>query len=206
MKVFISVSISIALLVVIAVYGQVSASPVPPGEGLTLWQIIKAGRGVMVVLGLLSVATFALVIYYLLSLRRSVLIPAPFLRSLRQRLREGDPEAVEQLSRGSDHFGAEILRVGLEHRGEEIAVVRQMMQSEGTRRAAWLWQRISYLLDVGIIAPLVGLLGTVLGMIQAFSVTVGYPGFQNWNSYIQGGIEEALSYAEMDTPEILQEW
>lgn len=39
----------------------------------------------------------------------------------------------------------------------------------------------------------------------AFGVTVTYPGFHNWNSYIQGGIQ-ALAYAEMDTPEILQEW
>ena len=39
----------------------------------------------------------------------------------------------------------------------------------------------------------------------AFGVTVTYPGFQMWNSYVQGGIE-ALAYAEMDTPEILQEW
>lgn len=39
----------------------------------------------------------------------------------------------------------------------------------------------------------------------AFGVTVTYPGFHNWNSYVHGGIE-ALSYAEIDTPEILQEW
>lgn len=39
----------------------------------------------------------------------------------------------------------------------------------------------------------------------AFGVTVTYPGFQNWNSYIEDGIQ-ALAYAEMDAPEILQEW
>lgn len=39
----------------------------------------------------------------------------------------------------------------------------------------------------------------------AFGVTLTYPGFHNWNSYVHGGIE-ALSYAETDTPEILQEW
>ncbi len=166
MKVF----IGLVLLMVIAVCGSVSASPVSPEEGLTLWQTIKAGREVMVVLGFLSVATFALIIYYLLSLRRSILIPASFLRSLRQRLKQGDSEAVKQLCREGDHFGAEILRAGLEHRGEGVAMVRQMIQGEGTRKAAWLWQRLSYLLDVGVIAPLVGLLGTVLGMIQAFNV------------------------------------
>jgi uroporphyrinogen decarboxylase len=40
---------------------------------------------------------------------------------------------------------------------------------------------------------------------HAFGVTIAYPGFQNWNSYVQGGVE-ALTYAEADTPEILEEW
>lgn len=39
----------------------------------------------------------------------------------------------------------------------------------------------------------------------AFGVTITYPGFQNWNSYIEGGVQ-ALTYAEYDTPEFLQEW
>ena len=40
---------------------------------------------------------------------------------------------------------------------------------------------------------------------HAFGVTITYPGFQNWNSFVQGGIE-ALAYAEMDTPALLEEW
>jgi len=40
---------------------------------------------------------------------------------------------------------------------------------------------------------------------HAFGVTIGYPGFHSWNSYVQGGVE-ALAFAEMDTPERLQEW
>jgi uroporphyrinogen decarboxylase len=40
---------------------------------------------------------------------------------------------------------------------------------------------------------------------HAFGVTITYPGFQNWNSFVQGGIE-TLTYAEMDTPALLEEW
>jgi uroporphyrinogen decarboxylase len=40
---------------------------------------------------------------------------------------------------------------------------------------------------------------------HAFGVTIPYPGFQMWNVYVQGGVE-TLAYAELDTPEILQEW
>ncbi len=173
-KVFIGMGVIglVIVLAVTAVYGQVlPIREMPPGEGLTLWQVIKAGQEIMVVLALLSLTALALLIYYLLSLRRSILMPAPFISRMRHCLKQNDPEAIEQLCpQGGDHFGAAILRAGLEHRGEGIAMVREMTQSEGARRAAWLWQRISYLLDIGIIAPLVGLLGTVLGMIQAFKV------------------------------------
>lgn len=40
---------------------------------------------------------------------------------------------------------------------------------------------------------------------HAYGVTIGYPGFQAWNSYVQGGVA-TLAYALQDTPEILQEW
>jgi len=40
---------------------------------------------------------------------------------------------------------------------------------------------------------------------QAFGATVGYPGFQMWMNFVQDGVAQ-LSYAEMDTPEILEEW
>ena len=42
------------------------------------------------------------------------------------------------------------------------------MESEGERGAAALWQKIAYLNNIGVIAPLLGLLGTVWGMIGAF--------------------------------------
>jgi hypothetical protein len=40
---------------------------------------------------------------------------------------------------------------------------------------------------------------------HAFGVTIPYPGFHTWNSHVQGGVA-TLAYAELDTPEILQEW
>lgn len=40
---------------------------------------------------------------------------------------------------------------------------------------------------------------------HAFGATITYPGFQNWNSFLQGGIE-ALTYAEADSPALLERW
>jgi biopolymer transport protein ExbB len=51
-----------------------------------------------------------------------------------------------------------------------IEEAREIAQAEGVRLAGLWNQRISYLADIGSIAPMLGLLGTVLGMIKSFSV------------------------------------
>ena len=43
------------------------------------------------------------------------------------------------------------------------------MKAEGARRAAALWQRVTYLQDIAVLAPMLGILGTVLGMIRSFN-------------------------------------
>ena len=69
---------------------------------------------------------------------------------------------------GRDEIIAKVLRAGLKASGHDRYVVQEAMESEGERAATALWQRISYLNNVGAIAPLLGLLGTVWGMIGAF--------------------------------------
>ena len=49
-------------------------------------------------------------------------------------------------------------------------MILDMIDSEGRRRSDIIWNRISYLADIANIAPMLGLLGTVAGMIQAFFV------------------------------------
>jgi biopolymer transport protein ExbB len=51
----------------------------------------------------------------------------------------------------------------------DYLIVRDAIEGEGARQASLLWQRIQYLMDVAVIAPMVGLLGTVLGMLQSFA-------------------------------------
>lgn len=72
-----------------------------------------------------------------------------------------------------DELIANVLRAGLKMHGHDRFVIQEAMESEGERGAAELWQRISYLNNIGHIAPLLGLLGTVWGMIGAFG-TMAY--------------------------------
>ncbi|MFW6058808.1 MAG: MotA/TolQ/ExbB proton channel family protein, partial [Phycisphaeraceae bacterium] len=56
----------------------------------------------------------------------------------------------------------------VDNAGKGHSIIMDMLDTEGRRRADIVWNRISYLADVSNVAPMLGLLGTVMGMIKAF--------------------------------------
>ncbi len=147
------------------------------GQGLpaapTLGEVIKAGGWTMMVIVLLSVLAVLLVIYFLLTMRREVLCPREFLEAAERAAASGNIGAVAALCRDNDAAAAKIIGAAAAQmsgaRGGDYMVIRDAIEDEGARQAGILWQRIQYLLDIAVVAPMVGLLGTVLGMLQSFS-------------------------------------
>jgi biopolymer transport protein ExbB len=139
-------------------------------EGMTLWQVISSGGEVMIVLALLSVAAFALVLYYFFTIKQDKLVPVEFLNKVNSMIQMGKFEEAKILCSNNDNLIAKIGLSGLEKRMQGSAVIEESVQDSGKRSVTSLWQKLSYLADIAAIAPMVGLLGTVLGMIQAFNV------------------------------------
>jgi biopolymer transport protein ExbB len=80
------------------------------------------------------------------------------------------PEAAEYCRRHRKVFAASIIQRCVENADKDHATLLNIIDAEGRRRAELVWNRLSYLLDISNIAPMLGLLGTVLGLIQAFFV------------------------------------
>ena len=70
--------------------------------------------------------------------------------------------------------------------------VREVTEAEGSRQASLLHQRIQYLADIGAIAPMVGLLGTVVGMIKAFREIAQHSFVGSKQTGLASGVSEAL--------------
>ena len=139
----------------------------------TFQDIIDVGGWpVKVIIALSIIATF-LVLFFLFSLRAGALFPRSFIREAEDAAEEGDVEALEALCQENGSAAARIIGSAAEQiAGEQRAdymIVRDAIEDEGARQAGKLWQRIQYLMDVAVIAPMVGLLGTVLGMLKAFA-------------------------------------
>ena len=140
----------------------------------SLWEVILSGGPVMIPLGILSVIAVMLVLVYLFTLRRGAVVTKRYMTTADALLRKRDYLGLLAISNRHREAVAQIMQRTLDfvtqHPQATFAEAREIAETEGTRQAAALNQRIAYLADIGTIAPMLGLFGTVLGMIKSFSV------------------------------------
>ena len=175
------------------------AAPVEKAQGdggdWTLWHIMQLGGWMMYILYAISIITVALIAFHFLSLTRGNVVPAPFVAKVRDMLEA--KRFTEAALYCSQHRSAiaSIVSVGLENSSRKRVFVIEAMGSEGSRQAARLWQQISYLTDITVVAPMCGLLGTVTGMLWTFRSLHGGGGLgvgQVNLTGLAGGIFQAI--------------
>lgn len=154
-----------------AASGDVAAQSTADGQaGMTLWQIIKSGGAMMIVLALLSVAAVSLIIYEYICFTPKRICPKDFFEKVVPSLQQGRLAQARQLCESQSNALSNIIKSGLDKKAHGSVFAREAMENTARLEVDALWQNISYLSDIATIAPLVGLLGTVIGMIQAFNV------------------------------------
>lgn len=138
-------------------------------NGMTLFQTIQAGGWVMVVLGLLSVATVALIVYLFARMDVKRLVDPEKTHELLNHMKSKKNGLVRQLCLENPNLMTGILVSGLDKLDSSLDDAKEAMEINAKKEVTNLWQSIGYLSDIAAIAPMIGLLGTVLGMIQAFN-------------------------------------
>ncbi len=150
-----------------------AAAPAAAAQMMTVQEIFKAGGILMYPIAALSIAALAFIIYLFVVLRLDAVAPADLLHDLREMLGSGRREEARLACRRSRSALAAVGETGLtwlqrNERGE-TSLLKEVMEGEGSRQAAQLQNQTQYLLDIAVIAPMVGLLGTVVGMLQSFN-------------------------------------
>ncbi|HPG68442.1 MAG TPA: MotA/TolQ/ExbB proton channel family protein [Candidatus Hydrogenedentes bacterium] len=149
-------------------------APLPDGvvevHQLTLMDMIEQGGAILWVIMALGFVALVMSVYFFFTVTAKREVPPNFLKRTLSQLRSGDLRGAYQMCEGRDELLVNVVRAGLKMAGHDRYVIQDAMESEGERGATALWQKISWLNNIGVIAPLLGLLGTVWGMIQAFSV------------------------------------
>jgi biopolymer transport protein ExbB len=138
----------------------------------TILDTLIAGGPVMIVLFALSVFFVMLVIIYLLTIRRGAVVSSGYMSTADALLRKRDYLGLLAVSNRHGEAIARVVQKMLDfttkNPNADLAQVREIAETEGTRVASSLNNRVTYLADIGMIAPLLGLLGTVLGIIRSF--------------------------------------
>jgi len=88
---------------------------------------------------------------------------------LNQLVAKRDLEGARRLCEEDGGMLARIVLEGLETAEQDRLAVHDAIESAGTRETTRLWQQVGYLSDIAVLSPMLGILGTVVGMIQAFN-------------------------------------
>jgi len=123
-----------------------------------------------IVLGLFSVVALAVVLERLVHLQRERVMPYDFIRRLQDMISRNEDNIanLRSLCEGSTSPIANILKAGIMRAGRPLPEVEKAMEDAAVREMAAMRSRNRPLAVIGSVARLVGLLGTVVGMIFAF--------------------------------------
>jgi biopolymer transport protein ExbB len=171
-----------------------NASALPRhGERPSVGDLVRRGGLIMVPIGICSVFLVASLLERLAAMRRRRIIPPEFLAEL-HRLRDADrlrPDTLEALCKRFPSPMSNVVKSSLLRLGHPLLEVEKVMEDAAARELSILRAGIRPLTAIASIAPLLGLVGTVFGMIDAFIVT-SQPGLKDRTELLAGGIYEAL--------------
>ena len=189
----------------VAAFAQITTvaptgNPTPgvmPISTTTLWDLVSSGGWALIPLGVLSVVTVMLVLTFLFTLRRGAVVSAHFMNTADVLLKKRDYHGLLAISSRHSEIVARIVQRTLDfatrNPNADFSIVREIAETEGATQAASLQQRIVYLADIGMLSPMIGLLGTVIGIIKSFGVLASRQTAEaSRNMLLAGGVSEAL--------------
>ncbi|MCE9542687.1 MAG: MotA/TolQ/ExbB proton channel family protein [Verrucomicrobia bacterium] len=156
----------------------------------TLLETIVEGGWVMFPIGLMSVLTVYLSTDGVMRTSIKKTCPPALEAEIKSLFQQGDYVGAYTFCRDNKSPMTNVLRVGISQLGEGKVMVEEGMISEMQKESAGMGTQINYLSVIGVVTPMIGLLGTVTGMIKAFS-TLGTSGVGDPAS-LSGAIGEVL--------------
>ncbi|MEZ5942065.1 MAG: MotA/TolQ/ExbB proton channel family protein [Planctomycetaceae bacterium] len=143
-------------------------------ESYLAWMIRSSGVfGALI--ALLSFVMVAVIMMNLMQVRRDVLIPQDFVAAFEDKLNNKDVQGAFDIARGDDSMMGRVLTAGMSRLGRGYEAAVEGMEEVGEEESMNLEQRLSWLALIGSVAPMMGLLGTVQGMISSFQEIANSP-------------------------------
>lgn len=145
-------------------------SKAPAVGRASMMRLITTGNPMLWPLGLCSIVALGFALERLVALRRERVIPRDFVNRFLERLSSGklDRERAVELCRANDSPVARVFAHAIRYWGQPASAIRQAIGYDAAGELADLKRNVRVLNGTATLAPLLGLLGTVIGMIESF--------------------------------------
>ncbi|TWT72924.1 MotA/TolQ/ExbB proton channel family protein [Allorhodopirellula solitaria] len=160
-------------------------------QSLLAWFIKSLGIPYVIVFLALSVTLVSLFVMNMLAARRDTLCPHDLVEEFGQRLDENDNQGAYDLAKNDESVLGQVLAAGLAKLSRGYPKAIEAMQEVGEEESMKLEHRLSYMALIGNLSPMIGLFGTVQGMIASFQV-IANGGTTPEPSALAEGISTAL--------------
>ena len=173
-----------------------AAAPAPQVVSSTrLSDLLRRGGVLMIPIGICSLILLVFVFERFISLRKGRIIPGPFVSRVLEQVRSGElnRESALSLCERNGSAIANVFKAGFAKWGRPSVEIEQAVLDEGERESNHLRRYLRLINGVATVCPLLGMLGTVLGMIHAFdAIAASAPMQAEPSMTIATGISQAL--------------
>jgi biopolymer transport protein ExbB len=161
----------------------------------SMWDFAVKGGPLMVPIGLCSLVALAVIVERLISLRRRQIVPPQFWPGLERILERGSPFPSHQALSYCDENPcpiATVITAGIRKLGQPVAAVEKAVLEAGQREVLKLRKHTRMLAVIASVSPLLGLLGTIFGLIRAFQTVAESAEALGRTEMLASGIYEAM--------------
>jgi biopolymer transport protein ExbB len=134
-----------------------------------LRQLVDDAGTIGIIIAVLSIAMVALIVEHLISIRSNALMPPGLAEEVHSLIAQQQYRSADSVCKSNPSFLSYILSAGLSEVQMGYGAVEKAMEDAAMQQSARLNRKIEYLSVIGTLSPMLGLLGTVWGMILAFS-------------------------------------
>jgi len=147
------------------------SNALPNEQIIEVKKIFASSPFIYLLLAVMSIGSMALWLHTLLIVRLKEIMPESFKIELRLLLEKKEWDKALEICKKEASLLSHIVKAGLLTRNLGASVMMDAMKNEGKRASTTFWQRFTLLNDIAVVAPMMGLLGTVIGMFYAFYAT-----------------------------------
>ena len=173
------------------VVDSLAQAPAQTFETMTLWSLMLKGGIVMIPLAILSVWAIYIFIERYMAIGRASKEETNFMNNIRDFIHDGRIDSAKSLCKNNQSPIARMIAKGIVRIGRPLNDINAAIENVGKLEISKLEKNIAVLATVAGAAPMLGFLGTVIGMIRAF-YNMSMAGNNIDISLLAGGIYEAM--------------